>query len=76
VPVEVLGQPGDEMMTINFVVPTKKDVPPPIDVTPSPSPYEGQPADLSRPAIEPPRPRQQTPFGALWEKPKPRDWMG
>jgi hypothetical protein len=71
-----MGEASDQFMQIRFVTPDRKDEPQPIDVTPhASSPYEGQPADLSRPAIEAPRPRQQTPYG-IWERPKPTDWMG
>jgi hypothetical protein len=78
VPVEMIGQAGDEFMQIRFVNgPGNK--PEPVDITPpapTPSPYEGQPADLSRPAIEAPRPRFRTGTGAIFEAPpKPGDWM-
>ena len=76
VPVEILGQPSDEMMTINFVVPSKREpAPMPLDVTPPAYPADAQP-DYTRPALEPPRPSQQTPTGAIWEAPpKPTDWL-
>jgi hypothetical protein len=83
-PPDAIGQADGEgiALQINFVAPTKK--PEPIDVTPSPpapSPYEGQPADLSRPAIEPPRPRQRTDFGiveqprSVFDRGDPKGWM-
>jgi hypothetical protein len=53
--VPVADQP--ELMRIEFVLTDKP--PEPVDVTP-PSPYEGQPADLSKPAIEKPLPRERT----------------
>ena len=75
-PGKILGQPSDEMMTINFVVPSKREpAPMPLDVTPPAYPADAQP-DYTRPALEPPRPRQQTPTGAIWEAPpKPTDWL-
>jgi hypothetical protein len=77
VPLESLGELKNEGITINFVTPSKKveqlvDITPP---APSPSPYEGQAADYNKPAIEPPRPRQSTPFGSIWEQPKSNNWM-
>jgi hypothetical protein len=53
-------------LRISFVLPSKKpeSEPPPIDVTPQ------RPADYNRPALEPPRPRERTPFGAIFEQPK------
>jgi hypothetical protein len=48
--------------------------PAPINVTPSP--YAGQPAYLSKPALAPPQPRVHTEFGAVLEKPREgTDWM-
>lgn len=57
---------------VRFVLPPPKNEEP-IDVTPSP--YEGQPADLSRPALPPPPKRQRIVTGALWEEPSPGGWM-
>jgi hypothetical protein len=77
VPVETLGAPSDQFMQIRFIVPDKREPEPLLDVTPqTASPYADAKPDLSRPAIEPPRPRQTTPFGSIWERPKPTDWMG
>jgi hypothetical protein len=75
-PPEAIGQGDGEgiNLQINFVTPSKK--PEPVDITPSTaSPYQDAQPDYSKPAIEPPRPRQTTPFGSIWEKPKPGDWM-
>lgn len=59
---------------VRFILPPKReDVAPPIDV--SPSPYEGQPADLSRPALSPPPQRVRTATGAIWEEPDSKSWM-
>jgi hypothetical protein len=75
IPIEVLGAAKDEGIAITFVTPDKKSEQL-VDITPAaPSPYEGQPADYSKPALEPPRPRQTTPFGSIWERPKGTDWM-
>ena len=64
-----------EMLQINFVVPTKRNEPPPLDVIPTPSPYANAEPDLSRPALEPPRPRQQTPYGVFERPAKGTDWL-
>jgi transposase-like protein len=61
-----------EMLQINFVVPSRNEGPPPVDVTPQPQP------DYSRPALPPPPERQRGPLGWLDEArnpPKPTDWM-
>jgi hypothetical protein len=61
------GMPG---INVSFVLPSPKPEPPaPIDVTPAAKP------DYSLPAIEGPRPRARTPFGAMWEQPKSTDWL-
>ena len=73
-PPEVLGiGESDRLIQVQFVMPTAKkpedQPPPPIDVTPQ------GPPDYSRPALEPPRPRERTPFGAVFEQPKGTDWV-
>src|SRR5262245_28990346 len=76
-PAELLSEGNSEPseMRITFVMPSRRE-PEPLDLTPTPSPYANAEPDLSRPALEPPRPRQSTPFGAVWEKPaKGTDWM-
>ena len=55
---------------ITFVTPSRKDKPPPIDVTPPASPYENGKPNYDMPAIEPPRPRAQTATGAIFEEPR------
>jgi transposase-like protein len=61
---------GDQpdFLQINFVVPSRKEKPPPVDVTPQGSP------DYSVKALEPPPRRVETPFGIV-ERPGPKDWM-
>jgi hypothetical protein len=82
-PPSVLGIVHDEQptMRIEFVAPRKapesESPPPVIDAVPS------GPADYSLKAIEPPRPRRRTEFGAVYEQPKGsifdrpdgKDWM-
>jgi hypothetical protein len=63
------GQPSEQSINVTFVVPSAKEIPPPIDVTPEAKP------NYDLPAIEPPRPRARTPFGAMWEQPKGTDWL-
>ena len=67
----------DDTIKITFVTPEQSE---PIDITPpkpEPSPYANAAPDLSKPALEPPRPRFETGTGAIWEPPrKPTDWMG
>jgi hypothetical protein len=75
-PAEAIGQlprDGGELQ-IAFVMPTAKEESPPIDVTPSP--YDGQAADLSKPALPPPPERKPGPRG-LWleEPPTSTSWM-
>jgi hypothetical protein len=77
-PANAIGNASDEglAININFVTPSKK--PEPIDITPPPppSPYADAKPDLSRPAIEPPRPRFRTSTGAIFEAPpKGTDWL-
>jgi hypothetical protein len=52
---------------VNFKLPSREE--PPVDVTP-PNPYLGQSADYNKPAIEPPRQRQTTDSGAVYEEPR------
>jgi hypothetical protein len=67
--------PDQPSVNVTFVLPSGRKMDDAIDVTPT-DPYANQPADLSRPAIEPPRPRERTPFGAMWEQPPGKaDWM-
>ena len=51
-----------EGLRIEFVMPGRKEEPLPID-----HPYANEKPDLSRPALEPPRPRDVTPTGAIYE---------
>src|SRR6516225_10180111 len=63
---------GDQpdFLQINFVVPSRKEEPPPVDVTPQ------GPPDYSRPALSPPPERKRRPLGWLEEKPPGKaDWM-
>jgi hypothetical protein len=72
---------NDPKIAIEFVLPSAKpkseDQPSPIvDVTPQ------EPPDYSRHTLEPPRPRQSTPFGVFeqstgsaFEQPDPKGWM-
>ena len=53
-PIEGDSFASDNNIRIQFVYPSQPP-PPVIDAKPEPSPYEGQPADLSKPALEPPR---------------------
>ena len=55
-------------LLINFVVPSRKEEPPPVDVTPQ------GPPDYSVKALERPPRRVETPFGIV-ERPGPKDWM-
>jgi hypothetical protein len=66
-PAEAIGSFADSPeMKIEFVMPDKQ--PEPVDITPpTASPYEGQQPDMSRPAIEGPRPRQHTDYGIVEE---------
>jgi hypothetical protein len=57
-----------EGLRIEFVVPGRKEEPPPVDVTPR------GPPDYSVKALEPPPRRVETPFGVV-ERPRPKDWM-
>jgi hypothetical protein len=59
-----------DFLQINFVVPSRKQEPPPVDVTPQ------GPPDYSRPALPPPPERKRGPLGWLEEKPPGKaDWM-
>jgi hypothetical protein len=71
VPAETLGPAPDQNIQITFVVPSKQQEP----VEISPPAASGTP-DYSLPAIEGPRPRARTPFGAVWEQPTKDGWMG
>jgi hypothetical protein len=73
---------GDQpdFLQINFVVPSRKQGPPPVDVTPVDAPTAQGPPDYSRPALPAPPERRRGPLGWLEEKParnppKPTDWM-
>jgi hypothetical protein len=72
---EVFGVPlKNETLQISFVLPSKKPEdqpqPPIIDASPQREP------NYALPAIEGPRPRQRTEFGAVFEQPvKTTDWM-
>jgi hypothetical protein len=75
-----LAVPDDVAMEVRdigvrFILPPKREeqAAAPIDVTPSP--YEGQPADLSRPALPKPPQRVRTATGALWEERGKGSWM-
>jgi hypothetical protein len=60
---------GEPEMRINFVLPSRKEEPPVVDVSPQPEP------DYSRPALPPPRERKvDTPFGT-WRTSDPNGWM-
>jgi hypothetical protein len=74
---------SDQQLQITFVVPSRKEEP--IDVTPTSHPPDA-PADLSRPAIEPPRERRETKYGtyeypraeqppSIFDRGSPRGWM-
>jgi hypothetical protein len=64
----MVGEP--QPLQVTFVVPSPKAEPPaPLDVSPAVQP------DYSLPAIEGPRPRARTPFGAMWEQPTKDGWM-
>src|SRR5215813_6135710 len=72
-PPEILNEgDGTPEIQITFVTPSAKQTPPVIDATPSP--YDGQAADLSRPALPKLPERRQTPYG-IFEQPKGTDWM-
>jgi hypothetical protein len=58
------------------------DLTPPKPAPPPPNPYQDAAPDLSKPALEPPRPRFETGTGAVYEAPKSifdrpggKDWM-
>jgi hypothetical protein len=73
-----IGVSGNDVdgIAITFVTPQHKLHPSQPDV--SPSPYAGQPPDLSRPAIAPPPERRRGPLGWLEEARNPPDstsWM-
>jgi hypothetical protein len=69
-PPEMLAEgDGAPEILINFVTPSRKEEP--VNITP-PSPYQDAQPDYNKPAIEPPRPRQRTEFGAIQEAPRPR----
>jgi hypothetical protein len=59
--------PIDEIK-ITFVQPSRKEEPPPIDVTPPA--YQNAQPDYSKPVLEPPRERTRTEFGAIHEAPR------
>jgi hypothetical protein len=62
------GDQPETTLLINFVVPSRKEEPPPVDVT-----LQGPP-DCGVKALEPPPRRVETPFGIV-ERPGPKDWM-
>jgi hypothetical protein len=70
----VASKDSDVQLLVNFVTPSKP--PEPVDVTPPPSPYEGQPADPSLKAIAASPERRRGPHG-LWleETPTSMLWM-
>jgi hypothetical protein len=76
VPVEV-GEPSDmPNIQVTFVVPERQPEAALIDATPDTNPYQGAEPDYGRPAIEGPRPRERTPTGAVYERPRGgSDWM-
>jgi hypothetical protein len=65
---EVIGTSDTPSIAVTFHLPDKKSEP--VDVTRPASPYEGQAPDLTRPALEPPRPRRETETGAIYEAPR------
>jgi hypothetical protein len=79
-PTDAPDAPENNVIQIEFVVPTRrKEEPPPIDATPQ------DPPDYTRPALEPPRTmRVETPFGewriddkpsGIFERPQKDGWM-